>query len=439
MRSLRIRRLLVMAACIAVPGGVIAAAPALGGTSSSAVSARAARGGYIYIESNIPRKNKNTVLRYTYDSSGKINPKSVVKYKTGGSGLKWIQGKSVGAFDADQQVAINPAHTLLFAVNQGSNTIAVFHIGANGNLTKVKGSPFPSRGQNPVSLGPVGNSILEVVNKSQIPGKKTKTRPNMTTFRVNGDGSLTHVPRSTLKLAADASPEQALISPNRKHVFGADFTSQVIHSLLIRKGGRMKEAPGSPQAIDPSTYKGSSVPAGISTSLLSIPLGMTVHPSKPYFYVNAVVGGHLGVYKYDRKGRLKFLTAVDNPGTFKMCWDTMTRNGRALYTSNTGTSDVSVFDTSNPAKPVRIQVLTPKGHQPTTELTIDPTQHFLFVLTPHVDADAGALVATPKYPTNEVHAFRIGPKGTLTELKSSPVHLAVRTIAAPQGIVAISK
>src|SRR5207248_2566644 len=137
--------------------------------------------------------------------------------------------------------------------------------------------------------------------------------------------------------------------PDDKHVFGADFTTQVIHSWLIGAGGRMNEAPGSPLPIDPSTYKGGTVPAGIPSALLSIPLGMTVHPNQPYLYVNAVVGGHLGVYRYNSKGRLKFLRAVANPNTFKMCWDTMTANGRVLYTSNTGTDNISVFDTSNPA------------------------------------------------------------------------------------------
>jgi 6-phosphogluconolactonase (cycloisomerase 2 family) len=121
-----------------------------------------------------------------------------------------------------------------------------------------------------------------------------------------------------------------------------------------------------------------------------------------------------------------------------MCWDTMTSNGRVLYTSNTGTEDISVYDTSDPAKPKRIQLLKVKGHQPTTEFTIDSTQHYLFVLTPHVDADAGALRSTPRYPTNEVHVFKIGSKGKLTELESSPIHLAVGTVAAPQGIVSIT-
>jgi hypothetical protein len=40
-------------------------------------------------------------------------------------------------------VIVNRDHTLLFAVNGGSDTIAVFHINGDGTLTPVDGSPFP--------------------------------------------------------------------------------------------------------------------------------------------------------------------------------------------------------------------------------------------------------------------------------------------------------
>jgi hypothetical protein len=50
----------------------------------------------------------------------------------------------------------------LFAVNSGSDTIAVFHIQGNGALTPVEGSPFPSGGNDPVSLGLNGNTLFVV-------------------------------------------------------------------------------------------------------------------------------------------------------------------------------------------------------------------------------------------------------------------------------------
>ena len=74
-------------------------------------------------------------------------------------------GQIIGPNDADQDLITNPDHTLLFAVNPGSNTIAVFNINGDGSLTPVKGSPFPSGGVNPVSLGLTGNQLY-VVNKN---------------------------------------------------------------------------------------------------------------------------------------------------------------------------------------------------------------------------------------------------------------------------------
>jgi hypothetical protein len=41
-------------------------------------------------------------------------------------------------------------------VNSGSNTIAVFQVNHDGTLEPVEGSPFPSNGSDPVSVGVKG-------------------------------------------------------------------------------------------------------------------------------------------------------------------------------------------------------------------------------------------------------------------------------------------
>ena len=54
-----------------------------------------------------------------------------------------------GPFDSDQNLIENASGTLLFAVNSGSNTIAVFHIQSDGSLAPVHGSPFiPARSES---------------------------------------------------------------------------------------------------------------------------------------------------------------------------------------------------------------------------------------------------------------------------------------------------
>lgn len=75
---------------------------------------------------------------------------------------------SLATFANDTPVIANREHTLLFAVNEGSNNIAVFRIGLYGDLTPVVGSPFASGGYQPVSLALV-RDILTVVNKNGDP------------------------------------------------------------------------------------------------------------------------------------------------------------------------------------------------------------------------------------------------------------------------------
>src|ERR1700739_4780743 len=91
-----------------------------------------------------------------------------------------------------------------------SNSIAVFHIGLYGDLTPVAGSPFASRGYQPVSLALV-RDILTVVNKNGDPAQasaEATAQPNYTTFRVEANGALT--PNANSTVTATASPSQAV-------------------------------------------------------------------------------------------------------------------------------------------------------------------------------------------------------------------------------------
>src|SRR5207237_3219622 len=130
---------------------------------------------------------------------------------------------ALGPFDSDQNVIVNPSHTLLFAVNGGSDTIAVFSINDDGSLTPVKGSPFPSGGSNPVSVGLARDEVLCVVNQDQDPGHPGRYLPNYTSFRVTNEGRLIPIPWSTFFVDAGSSPSQALVSPDGGVLLGAEF------------------------------------------------------------------------------------------------------------------------------------------------------------------------------------------------------------------------
>jgi hypothetical protein len=105
---------------------------------------------HVYIETNIKTPNGNSIAGFARSFNGQLEPIPGSPFLTGGAGTQYA-GVDVGPGDPDQDVISNPEHTLLFAVNSGSDTIAVFHIQGNGALTPAEGSPFPSGGNDPVS------------------------------------------------------------------------------------------------------------------------------------------------------------------------------------------------------------------------------------------------------------------------------------------------
>ena len=99
----------------------------------------------------------------------------------------------------------------------------MFTINKDGSLTPVDGSPYPSGGSNPVSVGLANNDVLVVVNQDQDPMHPGMYLPNYTSFQVSKKGALMPVKNSTISLDLGSSPSQALISPDGKLMFGADL------------------------------------------------------------------------------------------------------------------------------------------------------------------------------------------------------------------------
>jgi hypothetical protein len=109
----------------------------------------------IYLESNSTAGNSIFAYSFNFTSS----PMLTQTASAGGIGV--FDGTfALGPFDSDQNLTEDRAGTMLFAVNSGSNTIAVFDIQQDGGLVPVSGSPFPSGGSDPVSVGLIGDTLL---------------------------------------------------------------------------------------------------------------------------------------------------------------------------------------------------------------------------------------------------------------------------------------
>ncbi|MGI8502431.1 MAG: lactonase family protein [Hassallia sp.] len=386
--------------------------------------------GIVYTESNIPTPNGNSILGFRRDASGTLTPLPTSPFPTGGAGIPnapIVGGGPIAftAFASDQEVIVNPEQTLLFAVNSGSNTIAVFDIHKDGSLSPVKGSPFPSGGVQPVSLGLAGD-ILTVVNQNLLPEipapEASDSLPNYTTFRVTPRGRLIPIENSTASVPNGSLPTQALISPNKRLLFGVDGGTGLLRSYQILRNGRLRQSPNSPQPLPASAFPPN--PIGLT-------LGLQVHPQKPILYVAFPASQELGVYSYDRNGDLTFLKAVSNSGVL-ICWIAINRAATRLYTTNPGDNSVTVYDIAqDPSTPVEIQKVTLKG--PTrggsAQLTLDSTESFLHVVSQSAP--------NPPSQNNGISVLRVNPyDGTLSEVSSSPRLIPSVNNSFPQGIFA---
>src|SRR5688500_3761959 len=131
----------------------------------------------LYIISNDSRPNMNSILAYARENDGSLTPLEGSPFLTNGTGQANPEDV-IGPLDSDQDLIVNRSRTLLFATNRSSNTIAVFRIRRDGSLTHVEGSPFPSGGINPVSVGIAGRTLI-VVNKNEDPTQPPNTsQPN---------------------------------------------------------------------------------------------------------------------------------------------------------------------------------------------------------------------------------------------------------------------
>lgn len=365
----------------------------------------------VYVESNLP--DHNSVLAFTRNADGTLT--QLGDFATNGRGV-FDLSLQLGPFDADQQIVTNGQHNLLFAVNPGSDTVAVFRINSDGTLAPVPGSPFPSGGSNPVSLGLAGDKLI-VVNKAFDPARPFLKIPSYAVFQINSNGQLT-AEVSAVNAPVGSDPTQADISPDKRLVFDAQFFAGFVRSFFLQPDGTLSLG----QRIAPPIAPGSTTQP--------LPLGLWSHPKQPILYAGLVNVSMVGVFQYNNTGHLQFIAAVPDSGA-GVCWIRTNDQGTRLYASNTGDRSISVFDTTSPLNPVEIQHLVLKGQGNQYEIELDPTGAYLYAVSQRASA------SIPLGQGNTLHVLAIDPiTGLLTE-PNAPLNLAVPNGVRPQGLATV--
>jgi 6-phosphogluconolactonase (cycloisomerase 2 family) len=379
-------------------------------------SAAVAQVNAVYVESNIGQTtNKNSVYAYSNDGTGKLTAISGSPFLTNGTGVFSSISAGAPGFQADQEIVVNPSGNLLFAVNGHSNTISAFKINGDGSLTLS--NTGASNGQDPVSLGFDGTSAvgpqMTVVNQAADPNQ-TGGIPNITSFLVdNTTGALTPVSNSTVNYPTGSLPADAVVSPSGKFVFVVQFMGGgALSSYNIASSGLL-------------TLNNSEKP-----SRGPVFLGAAVHPKRRVIYAGMPAVNMFGVYTYNTVGTLALGKIIVNPGML-ICWMTTDPKGNRLYTSEAGSNTVTVYDISgaNFLKPVQLQHFTLMTGGNATNLKLDPTGAFLYVLGLNETGATG----------NFLHVLNVSSvDGTLTETLT-PLSIPVPSGEIPQGLAVVKK
>ncbi len=372
----------------------------------------------VYVESNIAAtNNQNSIYAFSNNGLGVLTQVSGSPFLTGGTGVKVTTSSGANVFTSDGQLTTNSSSAFLYGVNGHSNTIAAFLINSDGTLAAVTGSPFASNGQDPVSLsvsnaGPAGN-LLIAANQANDPAQTGGT-PNFTTFRLSAKGALAPVSGSTIAEPSKSLASQALVNPGQKFAFGIlSGTGSNLTCWSVGAGGKLVQD----SVVTPPTP--SKKFQGIANNLIF----RTV-------YVGLPDVNEIAVYSYDANCKMTFVRTVTDAG-MGVSHLTVNSANTVLYSTETNSNTVTAWDINgHQLDPTVMQtvVLSPGGAP--ANLTIDPTQTFMYVLAPNLKNVGTA--------GNFLHVLNVASDGTLLE-SATPTKIPVATTEEVQGLVAVQK
>jgi hypothetical protein len=153
------------------------------------------------------------------------------------------------------------------------------------------------------------------------------------------------------------------------------------------------------------------------------------HPKQPILYVGYVTANKMGVYRYSKEGELTFLRTVPNAGQ-GICWIRVNASGTRIYTTDTTTNQVSVYDATDAEAPVEIQTFTLEGVGNAFQVSLSGDGGSMFVLSQRATA------SFPAGQGNVLHTLTIKSDGTVAET-GTPIVFNLPSGARPQGVAVV--
>ncbi len=275
---------------------------------------------YLYTVTN--RQTANAVVGMEILKNGALRFVKGSPFPTGGKGSRSSQSQNAVWIDQD----------LLYAVDFGSNSFAIFRKNLDGTLTRLNDKPIPSQGNSPCSVC-ISGLILYVVNQG-IRSSGGKAEPNLAVFAIEG-ANVHYLIGSSFKFQRGESPTQAII--NRQGTVLAVPSVRARRSLLhcykidtsaAPGPGLLTEFENSPFAITNTGYGFGSV---------------WKSDGKTLFMTNAIGSGSVVRLNVNASsGRIAERARATTPGN--ACWSALGRGEKKLYVANL--LSLIVFDVS---------------------------------------------------------------------------------------------
>jgi 6-phosphogluconolactonase (cycloisomerase 2 family) len=337
--------------------------------------------GAVFVMTNAASGNQiDTFVRH---ENGSL--RSAGAFATGGNG----SGGTVDPLHSQGSLRLSPDHRFLFAVNAGSGTVSSFAVDGS-ELTLI--DTAPSGGSSPTALAQWGN-VLYVLNSGG--------NGNISGLHISGDGRLHPIENSTRNLSGTAtSPTSLAFSPNGQFLVVTESATNNIDVFRLRPNGTLG-------------------PIAVNASAGATPFAALFAPNGALVVGNA--SNTISSYKLEWNQTLDVISDALPTLGMATCWDVILPQGRAVYTANANSSNLSGFaiERNGSLSPIGATIV---GSNPAGSANLDTA----------VSAN-GKFVYTLNAGTGAIGEFAVESDGDLTrfgEVDGLPASAGLNGIAA---------
>jgi 6-phosphogluconolactonase (cycloisomerase 2 family) len=339
----------------------------------------------VFVQTNAPSGNQ--VVAYDQNGDGTLT--FARTYSTGGNGGA-LNGAVVDRLASQGSLTFDAQHSLLYAVNAGSNTVSVFNV--DGDQLALR-EIVPSGGEFPVSVA-VRGDLVYVLN--------ARAGGSVSGFHVRS-GLLQPIPHSTRPLGLDpaatpeftSTPGQVGFSPDgRQVIVTTKGNGSNVDVFRVRDHGLLTGAPV-------VNHLPGAVPFAFDFS------------SRGELVLSEAGPNAIASFSLRHDGDISPIASVAT-GQAATCW--VTHIGSHFYSSNAGSASLTQVDASTRGD------LSFVAKTATGPGTVDATP-----------SSNGAFLYAQTGGNGAVDALRVAPNGSLTPIGT----VIVPNSVGGEGIVAI--